>query len=86
MPQRDHLTALDLDIPERSELPEEMQGLFNYCEEEYGFVPNVLQAYSHNIEQLAPFASLYNAMMRGESGLSALEKEIEYVPGCGGTA
>lgn len=74
--QPDHLTALALKLPEQSELPEQFQKYFSICEEKLGMVPNVLKAYSQNIEQLNAFSLLYNQLMFGESGLSELEKEM----------
>ena len=33
-------------VPEESELPEDLQGLFRKARERIGFVPNVVRAYS----------------------------------------
>lgn len=74
--QPDHITALDLPIPERDQLPEGFQKYFDVCDEKLGMVPNVLQAYSHNDKQLDVFSRIYNELMFGESGLSVLEKEM----------
>ncbi len=74
--QPDHITALDLQIPQAQQLPEEFQVYFDKCKEKLGMVPNVLKAYSHNPEQLSVFSRFYNELMFGESGLSPLEREM----------
>lgn len=54
----------------------EMQSYFDKCQEKLGFVPNVLKAYSHNMEKLQNFISLYDELMLGASSLSKLEREM----------
>ena len=76
MSQPTHITALDLPIPERDALPEEVQKYFGKCDEKLGMVPNVLAAYSQNIAQLDVFSKFYNELMFGESELTPLEKEM----------
>ena len=39
-------------------------------------MPNVLAAYSHNIDKLNAFAGLYNDLMLADSGLSKLQREM----------
>lgn len=74
--QPEHITALDLPIPEHDQLPPEFQKYFEVCKEKLGMVPNVLAAYSHNTNQLDVFSRIYNEMMFGESNLTLLEKEM----------
>lgn len=76
MSQPDHLTALHIDLPDRADLPEDLQKYFNICEEKLGLIPNVLAAYTHNPEQLRAFSRFYNVLMLGDSGLSKLEREM----------
>ena len=76
MSQHKYVTALNLSLPERSELPEDIQKYFAKCDEKLGMLPNVLYAYSCDIEQLRTFSRFYNVMMFGESGLSTLEREM----------
>jgi uncharacterized peroxidase-related enzyme len=76
MSQPAYVTALDIPLPERSELPEDIQKYFGKCDQKLGMVPNVLLAYSHNAEQLRTFSRFYNTLMFGESGLSELEREM----------
>jgi uncharacterized peroxidase-related enzyme len=66
--------ALDLD--QVDPLPEETARYFEKCREKLGLVPNVLLAYSHDIDKLNAFTALYNDLMLGESGLSKLEREM----------
>jgi uncharacterized peroxidase-related enzyme len=65
--------ALDLPI---GELSPGMQAYFAKCQEKLGFVPNVLQAYSHDTAKLEAFAAFYNDLMLAPSGLSKLEREM----------
>ncbi|SIT04657.1 peroxidase-related enzyme [Neptunomonas antarctica] len=76
MSQPQQITALDLPIPERDQLPEQFQKYFDKCEEKLGMIPNVLTAYSQNTAQLDVFARFYNEIMFGEGELSTLEKEM----------
>ena len=76
MALRDHIMALDIPLPSRDELPEDLQKFFGICEQKLGMVPNVLAAYSHDAEQLRTFSRFYNALMFGASGLSHLEREM----------
>lgn len=76
MHQPDRLTALDLPLPEVSELDEDMRRYFTVCQEKLGMVPNVLRALSFDQAKLRNFANFYNEVMLGDSGLSRLEREM----------
>ena len=76
MNQSKHIIALDIPLPDESELPEDLQKFFSVCRDKLGLIPNVLAAYSHDDEQLRTFSQFYNALMFGKSGLSSLEKEM----------
>lgn len=65
-----------LDLPPVDPLPEETQRYFDICVEKLGFVPNVLQAYTFNVDKLNAFTAMYNDLMLGPSGLSKLEREM----------
>jgi len=65
-----------LDLPPVDPLPEETRRYFDICVEKLGFVPNVLSAYSFNIDKLNGFSGFYNDLMLGKSGLSKLEREM----------
>jgi len=74
MPQPDHVSIYDL--PDPSELDEDMAKYFAICEEKLGFVPNVLQTFSRHQDKLRAFAQYYNTLMLGDSNLSKLEREM----------
>ena len=76
MSQPDYVMALNIPQPELRDLPEDVQKYFALCDVKLGLIPNVLRAYSHNVEQLRAFSRFYNALMLGASGLSALEREM----------
>ena len=76
MSQPEHVIALELDLPENSDLPDDLQSYFALCDTKLGMVPNVLRAYSHNAEKLRAFSRYYNTLMLGESGLTKLEREM----------
>lgn len=76
MSQHKYITALDLPLPSRAELPEDIQKYFAKCDQKLGMLPNVLAAYSQNVDQLRAFSQFYNVLMLGESGLSKLEREM----------
>ena len=71
---RENPTALDL--PAIDPIPPETEKYFEVCKEKLGLIPNVLRAYSFDIEKLNAFTSLYNNLMLGDSGLSKLEREL----------
>jgi uncharacterized peroxidase-related enzyme len=64
-----------LDLP-RAELSPGMAVIFDKCVEKFGFVPNVLAAYAHDMPKLEAFAAFYNDLMLAQSGLSKLEREM----------
>ena len=76
MSQHEYIMALNIPLPTREELPEDLQKYFSKCDQKLGMLPNVLAAYSHNAEQLRTFSRFYNTLMFGESGLSELEREM----------
>jgi uncharacterized peroxidase-related enzyme len=53
-----------------------MAAFFKSCEDKLGFVPNVMQAFSFDMSKLEAFVAYRNDLMLGESGLSALEREM----------
>ena len=76
MSLREEIMALNIDLPARDELPEDMQKYLDICDEKLGMVPNVLAAYSHEPEQLRAFSRFYNAIMFADTGLTPLEREM----------
>lgn len=65
-----------LDLPMVDPLPAETQTYFDLCQDKLGMVPNVLQAYAHNIDKLNAFTTMYNDLMLADSGLTKLEREM----------
>lgn len=77
MSQPDHITALNISLPHREDLPKNVQKYLNKCDEKLGMVPNVLLAYTQNIDQFDAFSTFYNTIMFGKSSsLTPLEKEM----------
>lgn len=76
MPQPDHIVRVPLPDPET--LDEDIRKYFAICEEKLGLVPNVLRAYTGNIEKFRNFTAFYNTLMLDEEacGLSKLEREM----------
>ena len=67
---------ISLNLKSVNPLPESIQKYFKLCDEKLGLIPNVLKAYSHNIEKLNAFTNMYNEIMIAESGLSKLQREM----------
>ena len=76
MPQPKHIVRIPL--PKTEELDEVTQKYFMICEEKLGMVPNVLRAYTGNIEKFRVFTSYYNKLMLDEKdcNLTILEREM----------
>ena len=76
MPQPGHIVRVPLPDPET--LDEDTKKYFAICEEKLGLVPNVLRAYTGNIEKFRNFTAFYNPLMLDEEacGLSKLEREM----------
>jgi uncharacterized peroxidase-related enzyme len=63
-------------VPDESELPADLQGLFRKARERIGFVPNVFRAYSFRPERLSAWFAHFRSVMEGTPGLSAAEREM----------
>ncbi len=74
MPQPKHIIKLKL--PKKPALGPELSAYFQKCLEKLGMVPNVLTAYTVNVEKLKNFTAFYNTLMLGESRLTKLEREM----------
>ena len=57
-------------------LPEDMRQLIETTAKKTGFVPNVFLAYAWKPDHFRAFFQFYDALMRGESGLSRAEREM----------
>jgi uncharacterized peroxidase-related enzyme len=63
-------------VPDESELPEDLQGLFKKACEKVGFVPNVFRAYSFRSERLSAWFNHYRQLHEPTDELSAAEREM----------
>jgi uncharacterized peroxidase-related enzyme len=57
-------------------LPADIQEAIEATAKKAGFVPNVFLAYAWKPEHFRAFFHYYDALMRGESGLSRAEREM----------
>jgi uncharacterized peroxidase-related enzyme len=73
--QKHMIGVMALDLKPAEPTPA-MATYFQKCRDKIGFVPNVLQAYSHDIAKFDAFAAMYNDLMLAPSGLSKLEREM----------
>jgi uncharacterized peroxidase-related enzyme len=73
--QKHMIGVMALDLKPAEPTPG-MAAYFQKCRDKIGFVPNVLQAYSHDIAKFDAFAAMYNDLMLAPSGLSKLEREM----------
>ena len=76
MKKKQTIIDLNLDLPDRETMPEDLKKYFDVCEKKLGLIPNVLAAYSHEHEQLRSFSRFYNSIMFADTGLSALDREM----------
>ena len=76
MPQPKHIVRIPL--PEIEELDQVTQKSLKICEEKLGIVPNVLRAFSGNLEKFHAFTAYYNKLMLDEvnCNLTLLEREM----------
>ena len=74
--KKKEIIALNIEIPQPDQLPEETQKYLNICQEKLGLVPNVLKTYTHEMLQFNAFSQLYNAIMFADTGLTPLEREM----------
>ncbi len=63
-------------VPEETDLPEGLQGLFRKARESVGFVPNVFRAYSFRPERLSAWFGHYKQLHEPTENLDAAEREM----------
>ena len=63
-------------VPDETELPEDLQGLFRKAREKIGFVPNVFRAYSFRPERLRAWFAHYRQLHEPTPNLDAAEREM----------
>jgi uncharacterized peroxidase-related enzyme len=63
-------------VPEESELPERLQGLFAKARDRLGFVPNVFRAYAFRPERLSAWFEHYRALHEPTDNLDTADREM----------
>ena len=63
-------------VPEESELPDDLRGLFAKARERVGFVPNVFRAYSYRPERLRAWFAHYRQLHEPTDNLDVAEREM----------
>ena len=71
-----NLTKLDLDYEGTKDGEDQVKNYLEIVQQNLGFIPNVLAAFSKFPKQFEGFTKLYNALMLGDSGLTKLEREM----------
>lgn len=76
VPQPKHIVKVAL--PDPKTLDAETRKYLKICEEKLGLVPNVLRAYTGNLEKFRNFTAFYNTLMLDEENcrLTKLEREM----------
>jgi uncharacterized peroxidase-related enzyme len=63
-------------FPTAATMPADVRNAIDTVTAKTGFTPNVFLAYAWRPEQFRAFFGYYDALMRGESGLSRMEREL----------
>jgi uncharacterized peroxidase-related enzyme len=63
-------------VPDPDTLPDDLRERMESDRKRAGFVPNVYRAYGYKPEHFRAFFHHYDALMKGESGLSREEREM----------
>ncbi len=63
-------------VPDETELPEGLRGLFRKARQSIGFVPNVFRAYSYRPERLSAWFAHYRQLHEPTDNLDAAEREM----------
>ena len=63
-------------VPEESELPERLQGLFAKARARLGFVPNVFRAYAFRPERLSAWFEHFRALHEPTDNLGTADREM----------
>jgi uncharacterized peroxidase-related enzyme len=63
-------------VPDQSELPDGLRGLFAKARERIGFVPNVFRVYSFRPERLSAWFAHFRLLHEPTEGLGAAEREM----------
>jgi uncharacterized peroxidase-related enzyme len=73
---RDDAPISRFPVPDPAALPEDLRQRIEATAERSGFVPNVFLAYAWKPDHFRAFFQFYDALMRGDSGLSRAEREM----------
>lgn len=65
-----------LHVPSTEDVPDEVKELWAKPLERLGFVPNVMRTFSLRPEHLVRWWNYYDELMRGESGLTKVHREM----------
>jgi uncharacterized peroxidase-related enzyme len=78
MPAADESSATGswFPVPDESELPSDLRGLFAKAHQRIGFVPNVFRVYSFRPERLRAWFTHYRQLHQATEGLSAADREM----------
>jgi len=63
-------------VPDETELPERIQGLFGKAREALGFVPNVFRVWSYRPERLSAWFGHFRLLHEPTEGLTAADREM----------
>jgi uncharacterized peroxidase-related enzyme len=75
-PQQANDTGSWFPVPDESELPADLRGLFAKARERLGFVPNVFRVYSFRPQRLSAWFSHFRQLHQPTEGLSAADREM----------
>jgi uncharacterized peroxidase-related enzyme len=64
------------DLPPEDDLPAEVQAIYAKAREVTGFLPNVQRLYGFRPSRFLTWWAHYQDIMRGQSGLSRVEREM----------
>ena len=63
-------------VPDESELPDNLRGLFAKARERFGFVPNVFRAWSFRPERLSAWFTHFRSLHEPTENLDAADREL----------
>jgi uncharacterized peroxidase-related enzyme len=74
--QTPHDTGSWFPVPDESELPADLRGLFAKARERLGFVPNVFRVYAFRPSRLSAWFAHFRQLHEPTEGLSAADREM----------
>ena len=76
MPAEDQPPISRFPVADPAALPPDLREMVETNRKKAGFIPNVFLAYGWKPEHCRAFFAYYDALMRGESGLTRAEREM----------